>query len=320
MMYRHGCLPRQLATPTSDRADTVAHHCRNTYLYHHHSSTQYTYHTPMGSEQSVDDATVSRDTAEIDGTEYRMYHTDSGHYPSVSTVLDARATPEKDKSIQGWKNWLKGQPDRPDPSDVLDFKSWRGTLAHWAALNPLATRNLAGNEEAAAYDGLNGWQYRHDDALKQARSDIEWVEQTFQAYAEEWSVATFEQGRVTENNTHAIERYVTDDTVGFGGQFDFAYEHPSRGTVMADIKTSKADTVDDLFDKKFPDYGMQLAAYARAWGRDVDECQLWWLAPDTREAHVIPEDAWPQSRADYEQQFVDAAQSLHQTLLDDYNG
>jgi len=254
------------------------------------------------------------------GSEQTVNNTDNGHYPSVSTVLSARTTPEKDKRTQGWKNWLKGQPDRPDPSDVLDYTSWRGTLAHWAVLNPLATRNLASNEEAAAYDNLNGWQYRDDDALKQARSDIEWVEQTFQACAEQWSVATFEQGRVTENNTYTVERYVTDDTVGFSGQFDFAYEHPTRGTVMADIKTTKADSVADLFDMKFPGYGMQLAAYACAWDRDVDECQLWWLAPDTREAHVVPETEWPHTRPEYEQQFVDAVQSLDQTLLDDYNG
>lgn len=270
-------------------------------------------------EQLGNDTSLSRDEVTIDGTDYRMYSDDEGEYPSVSTVLDARPTPEKDKSIEGWRNWLKGQPDRPDPGEVLDFKSWRGTLAHWAALDPLARRDLAGDEEVRAYDGLSGWEYRHDDALTQAEDDVDWFVEQFRAIVEDWGIATFDGDGIVDSNVRAVERYVVDRDVGYAGQYDLAYEHPTRGTVVADLKTSKADSRRDLFDKKFPRYGMQLAAYARASSFDVDECHLIWIAPDTRESAIIPDSEWPETQGVYEAQFIGHATDLHQTVLDDYD-
>lgn len=274
----------------------------------------------MAECQVVGPDDVGRAQVIINGTEYRMYNDGSTEYPSVSTILSARPTPDKDKAIQGWRNWLKGQPDRPDPDELIDYKSWRGTLAHWAILNPLAKRDLTGDEERTAHNGLNGWEYRHDDALKQAENDVSWCEHAFQALAQQQHIASYgSEGEVHDHNVRAVERYIIEHDVGYGGQFDLAYDHPTRGTVVADLKTSKADSVSDLLNKKWPRYGMQLAAYSRGATFDVDACEVLWLSPDTHKSAVVTEDMWPQSRAEYEAEFIAHAEEFHQTTLSDYD-
>ena len=267
---------------------------------------------------------VSRKTVTIDGTDARMYSDGHKSWPSVSTVLDARPTPEKDKSIQGWKNWLKGQDDRPDPDEVLSYKGARGTLAHYRALDPLTPRDLAGDEEVDAYQSLDGWEYRHEDALTLARKDVGWFEDAFREMAEEEGFATFnDDGTVLDHSVRAVEKYVTHDGddhhSGYAGQFDLAYDRPDGTTVVSDLKTSKADSVSDLLDKKFPRYGMQLAAYARAVSFEVDDIAVLWASPDTRESAVITGSEMPKCRAEYERAFLGHVEQFHQTTLDGFH-
>ncbi|MDB9247435.1 hypothetical protein PN419_00240 [Halorubrum ezzemoulense] len=267
---------------------------------------------------SVGDVDLSRRQVTVDGDEYRMYTDGERDWPSVSTILDARPTPEKDKQIEGWRNWLKGQPDRPDPSDVMRYKSYRGTLAHYKGLKDLATYDLAGDEEFDAYQGLKGWEYRHDDALTQATDDIEWFLDEFRSLLDDWGIARWEDDELVRSNVRRVEQYVMDDEIGYAGQYDLAYDLPDGTTVVGDIKTSKADSVDDLFDKKFPRYGLQLAAYANAVDFEVDACHIIWVAPDTKESAVITDSQWPESRASYEQMFASVAETVHQTTFNEF--
>lgn len=269
----------------------------------------------MSSEREIDTgAAFETGSVTINGDSYRMYSNDSDEYPSVSTIVRSRPTPEKDKSIEGWRNWLKGQPDRPHPDDVLQYKGYRGTLAHYKALDPLARYELAGDDEFEAYEGLKGWEYRHEDALSQAEDDVEWFVEQFRQFAEEWSIARFEDGEVVDTHVRSVEQAVVEETIAYAGRYDLLYDHPDRGTIMADLKSSNAKSVDDLFEKKFPDYGMQLAAYARASKFDVDEIQTIWISPDSRESAVITEAEMPQTRSEYEARFTELAESLHETL------
>lgn len=272
----------------------------------------------MDEWSSVDGVELSRDQVEIGDEEYRMYTDGEQQWPSVSTILDARPTPEKDKSIQGWRNWLKGQPDRPNPDEVMQFKGWRGTLAHYKCLADLAHYELAGDEEFRAYEGLKGWEYRHDDALSQARDDVEWCVEEFRSLLEDWGIAQWDGDELEHSNVRRVENYVKDDEIGYAGQYDLAYDLPDGRTVVADIKTSKADDVNDLLDKKFPRYGMQLAAYANAVDFDVDGCHLIWVAPDTRQSAIIPDSEWPQTIGEYHTAFEGIAETVHQTTFSEF--
>ena len=275
----------------------------------------------MSSSREIDSgADFSTDSVQIDGDEFRMYtNSDGSELPSVSEVLDARPTPEKDASIEGWRNWLKGQPDRPDPDEVLSYKGWRGTLAHYKALAPLARYELAGEEEFQAYEGLKGWEYRHDDALAQAEKDVEWFVEQFRQIAHDWGIAKYDSSNnVIENRARAVEQAVVDEDVGYAGRYDLLYETHDGRIIVCDLKTSNAKSVSDLFDKKFPRYGMQLAAYARASDFDVDEIQMIWISPDSRSASMITEDQFPKTREEYEDQFIDCAEQLHDGALANY--
>ena len=273
-------------------------------------------------QQSVGGEAISRHNVEIEGQSYRMYTDGQRKWPSVSTVLDARPTPDKDESIQGWRNWLKGQPDRPDPDEVLRYKSKRGTLAHYKCLDPLADYDLLGDEEIDAYTSLDGWEHRHKDALKSAKADVAWSVEAFQELCEKWGIAQFD-GRgldadVIQHRARAVEHYVVNDDIGYAGQYDLAYKNSDGDTIVADIKTSKADSVSDLLRKKMPRYGLQLTAYAHATTFDVDELQIIWIAPDTHKSAVIPDSEWPRTREELQREFIDIATTVHQTTFTEY--
>lgn len=285
----------------------------------------------MGTAHDIVDGTkITRDKVEIGDDEYRMYKPEDGdpQWVSVSEVLDARPTPEKDAGIQSWKEWLRSQDDRPDPEDVKRFKTSRGTLAHYKALKPLAARDLREDDVLDAYESLKGWEYRHDDALSQA-TDGEWFVDTFAEIAEQQGIAEFERDEngdlvredgdpvVVDHGVRTIEQYVVEEEVGYAGQFDLAYDRRDGTSVMADLKASKADNVDDLMNKKFPRYPMQLSAYARAATFDPDELQVIWISPDTNESAVISEREWPRSRQSYEADFLRLTDTI-QTELDEY--
>lgn len=254
-----------------------------------------------------------RDNVEIDGEEYRMYGPEDGELQwfSVSEILNSRPTPDKDAGIQGWKDWLRSDPDKPNPEDVKRYKTSRGTLAHYKALRDLASYDLRGDEEREAYHSLRGWEYGHMDALSTATDEIEWFVDEWIDMAEDCGIAKYnDDDDLVDHNALEVEKYVADEEYGYAGQFDLMYEAPDGDTVVADLKSSKASTESKLINKKFPRYGMQLAAYARAVDADVDRCDVIWISPDTSASAVIPDTHWPKTRSEYEDDFLDLCEDF----------
>lgn len=287
------------------------HNTRRLRHSYHHASTTVTY-TSIDMSQQTTSGTLSRQQVTIDGEQYRMYGFGRPQYPSVSTVLDARPTPDKDSSLESWRQWQRSQPDKPDPKDILRFKSDRGTLAHYKCLDPLQSDDLAGDEEISAYKDLKDMgEYNHDSAMAQAEQDTEWVVSEFEKIRDKWLI--------TPDSVRAVERYVYHHDHGYAGQFDLAYDQPDGTTTIADIKTSKAYDIADLFDKKFPRYGMQLAAYANAATFDVDAYQIIWIAPDTKQSSVITHRDFPQSMREYRESFLDICDEVHQSTFNDFD-
>lgn len=262
--------------------------------------------------QTADGRRVTRGQVEIGGEDRRVY-TDimaNESWPSVSTVLDARPTPDKDDTISSWKERNHGDGDREHWKTILAFKGYRGTLAHYKAQQPLTDRDLRSDDEYEAYEELSSMVYRHDDALRQAREDIQWVLGEFEQQRRDWNL--------TPETARAVETYVVNDDVGYAGQFDLAWDLPNGETCLGDLKTSNARSISQLFDRKFPRIGMQLVAYAEAVNFEVDDLVVFWASPDKREAAAIPVDQWPKRREDYWRDFREIAETAHQETFDDF--
>jgi hypothetical protein len=260
----------------------------------------------------TEESELTTDEVTVNGDKQRVYTNGNSNWPSVSTVLDSRDTPEKDESLQSWRKYMYASDYRPDPDELLRYRGARGTLAHYKALNPLVAYELASEDESRAYDSLRDWEYRHSDALRTAKDDIEFFLDAWRDMAEARGIAHFDSdGNVIEERVRAIEKAVLDREHQYAGRFDLAYEHPERGTVVADLKTSNARSMDHLFEKKWPRYGLQIAAYAQAVEFDVDAVEVLWASPETESYSVITEDDMPLSRSGYERRFLELAHKFH---------
>lgn len=274
--------------------------------------------------QTIGGREIDRGKVTIDGTKRRVYYdmnTDDDSWPSVSTILDARPTPDKDAGIAGWKRYLRSNPDKPSPEDVKHYKGWRGTLTHYKCFKPLTRldRDLASQEEVDALAGLeNMGEYRHQDAITRATDDISWAVEQFTDIAQAWHIGP--------ETVRAVEQYVVDDEYGYAGQLDLAWTLPNGETVVGDVKTSKAGATEDstaknveaFLDKKWPRNGLQLAAYANAVPFDVDRLAVIWLGVDTETSAMVTDEQWPADRNTYETQFTELTETFHKTVLDDY--
>jgi len=235
----------------------------------------------------------------------RWYHSNNKSVMSVTTVLDYL---DEDKTgLQYWRRNNQGNGDDKHYEHVMWVAGIRGTLAHWRCLEPLAERQLWGEEEQASLEALNngpqdgeftdashGMADIHYSAVKNKddsltrdtfnegdgfsaviHNDVEWVADEFADLKRELGI----YGR----SVIAVEQYLLDHKHGFGGQCDLLYESPSGETVLADLKTSSG-----LRQK----HVAQVYAYAMAVEQDpdlpttVDRCEVIRLSPDTQETQV----------------------------------
>lgn len=257
----------------------------------------------------TEESNLTTTTVTVENTEQqemRMYTDGSQRWPSVSEVLNFRNTPAKDSGLNSWRKYMYSQDRKPNPDDLMQFKSARGTLAHYTALNELVPYELASDDEAEAYETLRDWEYRHSSALRQAKTDIKY-------FLSEWH-DMLDDREIEPNNVRSVEKAVYDNEYGYAGRFDLCYEHPTRGTVVADLKTTNAKSMSHILDKKWPRYGMQLAAYARAVEYDVDAIEVLWASPDKHASSCITGADMPLTRDAYEQQFLNVADRLHTEL------
>jgi len=110
-----------------------------------------------------------------DDPHIRLYYSpddDNPPMPSVTTVKDLRVSPEKDETINGWRQRYDGKSSyaRPWWNDQMAYKGHRGTIIHFVILSGLDT-----DEHAASGDthfhrvGDDDWgreEYESEYALK----------------------------------------------------------------------------------------------------------------------------------------------------------
>jgi len=265
-------------------------------------------------EITLGDGGVDSDPADDEATdEYRVYvDTDSGDcYFSVTTVKEFRDDPEKDDAIAGWKQKYDGTDGREYWQDILDYKSWRGTLAHYAVLNNLADRELRGDEENDALDAIDeAGEFRGEDTHDRIFKQVNTVVNEFERIAD--------RRGITPASTIDVERYVVDDEHNYAGQYDLLYRAPDGQTVLADLKTSTLkphpSPSEYAYRTRFPEFGLQLSAYANAVPRSVDRCEVIWIDPRRDTTAVLAEPDWPQPRSAYFREFADLAERAQATL------
>jgi len=269
--------------------------------------------TATGRTLVRDELTLGVDGCDDADDEYRVYaDTDSDDcYFSVTTIKEFREDPDKESAIDGWKDTYDGTDGREHWQDILDFKSWRGTLAHYAVLNNLADHELRGDEEDDALDAIkDAGEFRGEDTYNRVFKDVNYVVTEFAEIAD--------YRGITPESALSVEQYVVDDEYGYAGQYDLLYRAPDDATVLADLKTStlkERPTVDTYaYNTRFPEFGLQLAAYANAINREVDRCEVIWIDPSRKTSTVLAEQNWPETRATYFREFADLAERAQATL------
>ena len=85
------------------------------------------------------------------------------------------------------------------------------------------------------YDGVDNWEqyYRYEaetTLLDLLKADVDWFVETFEEIMDVLGI--------TEDSVIAVEKYLFEDEIGFGGQCDLLYEDPDGNVVLADLKTS----------------------------------------------------------------------------------
>lgn len=254
-----------------------------------------------------------RDELDLGGDEYRVYvDTDSGDcYFSVTTVKEFREDPAKDTAIAGWKAKYDGTDGREHWESILDYKGWRGTLAHYACLNNLADRELRGTEEDEALDAIrDAGEFRGENTHDRIFKEVNYVVNQFESIAD--------RRGITPESTLNVEQYVVSERYNYAGQYDLLYRAPNDDIVLADLKTSSLKPRPSPerygYRTRFPEFGLQLAAYATAVPREVDRCEVIWIDPSRKTTAVLDEPNWPERRETYVREFVGLAKRAQATL------
>lgn len=254
-----------------------------------------------------------------EGIDIRFYYdvrNVSIRFPSVTSVTGFRHDPEKDAGLRGWKGFRDGEEGTGyNWKDIRNYKGWRGTLAHYAILNEFADEELYGSEEAEAEKEIQSFgNYQGDNAKMKCLREVSWV------------TDEFDHLRKSELDLHEIlqvETFVLNQDIGYGGQYDLLHERSDGTVVLSDIKTSKlhltaTGNITQKSRKRADSYGMQLSAYADAIDREIDECQLIWMCPDTRSSIVYREPDWRRTRESYFREYAGIAERLNRETLTDY--
>lgn len=260
------------------------------------------------SGQDVDGSWITREQRTLGrSSDSRVYVTDEGDcYPSVTTITDSRPNPEKQEDLKWWRRHHDGTGGTEHHSDIRKVTGWFGTVAHYALLSPFTDRELltAEVEQArrelqahGAYYGVDAW---------------EWTQQRLPLVQTQFYRALF-QGEITD--VIAVERYVLDREIGYGGQYDLLYtrEGPTGDeTVLCDLKTG-SNTSDEN--------EMQLAAYANAVPIDVGQLKIIRSHPDNTHAKLDHTECEVRTDADFNEgrqhrfeQFRDAALALQRRI------
>lgn len=234
---------------------------------------------------------LSRSTLEGVG---RVYFSDSHdmYLPSVTTCLDQKETP---RGLIKWKEYNDGTNGKPHWRDILNYKSYRGTMIHYKLLDPFADEDIGGhNEEEAEEELKKGTEY---GSWQEYRADLFWAVDAFEQIKAEYGI--------THDSVLDVECFVQNTDVGYAGQFDLLYVDKEGDVVLADLKTSKS-----VYDK----HKLQLSAYKHAVNIDIDKCQVIRLHPDSETWEVSSSDEWFEDLDELYEEFCDLRSKLNEDL------
>mgnify|MGYP002763087786 FL=1 len=212
--------------------------------------------------------------------------------PSVTTVLDQRPTPA---ALKQWKKNNDGEGDNDHWRDIMNFKSYRGTLIHYNILNQFAEEDIGGhNEEEAEEELKKGTGYGDWDDYEPAK---EWATGAFERLAN--------QRGITQESVLNVECFVQNTDIGFAGQFDLLYIDDDGDVVLSDLKTSAR-----VYDK----HKMQLSAYRDAVPLKIDKLEVIRLHPDSETAEVSHDSDWLEDPDELYEEFVELRESMNEDL------
>lgn len=256
---------------------------------------------------------------------------------SVTTILD-----EKDSDNYGLNQWKKnnnGVGDNANWEHILDYKTNRGTLAHYAAMNRFDHAFNHGDSmwtederssQHAIDDRMNDDDYKYSilkdkgfvndregyeivknneggvDLQQVLSDDLDYVQEEFDKICRQQGIkaSTVEEVEAM----FALPENEESGHKGFGGQADLIYTDPNTGEhVVADIKTSK---------RIYTKHRHQIAAYARAAKEDpnlngdyIDRCEIIRINPDNRESEVYE----LEDHEEYWEDFAELTRKAHES-------
>lgn len=210
------------------------------------------------------------------------------YLPSVSTVLDEMPEPE---GITRWKENNDGTGGTTHWRDILQYKSNRGTLIHYNLLNEFEDGDMFSTDEENSEEELKvegDWSRYIDDLT----------------YAEEaWEQVKRIRGIDAESVLN-VECFVTNNGVGYAGQFDLLYVDDDSNVVLSDIKTSNASRA------PYKKHKLQLVAYKNALRLDVDRLEVIIIHPDSERWKVSHDTDWEESVDDLWTEFRELREGM----------
>lgn len=239
-------------------------------------------------------------------------------YPSVTTILNERHDPAKDRALQGWRLKNDGVNGSPYYEHIRDYSQWRGTLLHWVFLNNIDPSLAPTHEEREAISNIEDRQKKYDFINSIAKNHDEYDDGNFPT-KETWEnhvtdcttddpitlIDLYESDQewfmdrgtdmlsIPTDDVIDTETYVMNHHHQYGGQFDALYDDDGTTTLL-DIKTAKS---------VYWSAKRQLAAYARTIENSeqfdtetVDELAVLRANPDEKTAELSRLSAWDETR------------------------
>lgn len=290
-----------------------------------------------------------------DGDDGRVYFDEMSNYASVTTILDRRDDPGKERGLRFWRDKHDGAEGNADHEHLFKYAGWRGTIIHWYVLQYLCDE-LGGEEEDDALAEIRerdtdyDWVFSTAELRSQKRDiyanplsdvspteyydqpenereptltdytcdDCAWALQAFFDNAVEmglanqnWSesncktVESYVSRDVRTSQIIDVERFVLNENERYAGQFDLLYEHPERGTVLCDLKTSS---------RVRWKHRAQSVAYSHAIEEDIDDFCIVRLYPDGRESELVWEEDYRETREELWDEFTDLCAKVHRQI------
>ena len=207
--------------------------------------------------ENTDNDEITRDDA------HQYYQKGQDKYPPVTSILDT--LDEDTTGLEYWRDSNDGTGDNAHHPHIFWYSRQRGTIVHAEALNPLADRNLMGNEEQQAMRNVvtgpddsdlsddastcmkdvvysimanHYYDYATTRVQYDANTELfEILEDDVDYFVNEFQDLCDKLG-ITQESIVAVEQYLVHEDFGYGGQADLIYEDPDGNYVLADLKTS----------------------------------------------------------------------------------